>query len=70
MQQPQDEAADRPLAGYRPPNVVVDMTWLDKFLRDAIQRNGAALAEMQQSRDTQASTRTADPQLEDREAEP
>ena len=50
MQQPQDEAADHPPAGYRPPNVMVDMTWLDKFLRDAIQRNGAALAEMQQAK--------------------
>jgi hypothetical protein len=70
MQQPQDEDADHPPAGYRPPNVVVDMTWLDKFLRDAIQRNGAALAEMQQAGDAQASTRTADHQLEDREAEP
>jgi hypothetical protein len=46
------------------------MTWLDKFLRDAIQRNGAALAEMHHGEDTQASTRTADRQLEDREAEP
>ena len=70
MQQPQDEATDYPPAGYRTPNVVVDMTWLDKFLRDAIQRNGAALAEMQRARDAQASARTADRQLEDREAEP
>jgi hypothetical protein len=70
MQQPQDEATDHPPAGYRAPNVVVDMTWLDKFLRDAIQRNGGALAEMQQARDAQASARTVDPQLEDREAEP
>lgn len=70
MQQPQDEAADHPPAGYGPPNVMVDMTWLDKFLRDAIQRNGAALAEMQHGEDTQASTRTADRQLKDREAEP
>jgi hypothetical protein len=49
---------------------MADMTWLDKFLRDAIQRNGAALAEMQQAENAQASARTADPQLEDREAEP
>ena len=53
MKQPQNDDADHPLAGYRSPNVVVDMTWLDKFLRDAIQRNGAALAEMQQDRDAQ-----------------
>ena len=70
MKQPQNDDADHPLAGYRSPNVVVDMTWLDKFLRDAIQRNGAALAEMHQARDRQGSARTADPQLEDREAEP
>lgn len=70
MKQPQNDDADHPLAGYRSPNVVVDMTWLDKFLRDAIQRNGAALAEMQQDRDTQTSGRMADRQLEDREAEP
>jgi hypothetical protein len=70
MQQPQDEAADHPLAGYRSPNVVIDMTWLDKFLREAIQRNGKALAEMQHDGEAQASARTADPQLEDREAEP
>jgi hypothetical protein len=70
MQQPQDGDAGHPLAGYRPPNVMADMTWLDKFLRDAIQRNGAALAEMQQAENAQASARTADPELEDREAEP
>ena len=62
--------ADRPLAGYRPPNLVVDVTWLNKYLRDKIQRNGAALAEMHRARDRQGSARTADPQLEDREAEP
>jgi hypothetical protein len=70
MQQPQDDDAGHPLAGYRPPSVVVDMTWLDKFLREAAQRNGRALAEMQQAGEAQASARTADPQLEDREAEP
>jgi hypothetical protein len=70
MQQPQDDDPGHPLAGYRPPNVVIDMTWLDKALREAIQRNGAALAEMQHAEDTQASARSADPQLEDREAEP
>jgi hypothetical protein len=70
MQQPQDEAADHPLAGYRPPNVVIDVTWLDKFLREASRRNGKALAEMQQDEEAQASARRADPQLEDREVEP
>jgi hypothetical protein len=70
MKQPQNDDADHQRSGYRPPNVVIDITWLDKFLRDAIQRNGAALAEMHQARDRQGSARTADPQLEDREAEP
>lgn len=70
MKQPQHDDADHPLAGYRPPNVLIDITWLDKFLREAAQRNGAALAEMQQDGDPQASTRTPDRQLEDREAEP
>lgn len=70
MQQPQDDDSGHPLAGYRPSNVVIDMTWLDKFLREAVQRNGKALAEMQQDGEAQASARTADPQLEDREAEP
>ena len=70
MQQPQDEAADHPLAGYQPPNVVMDLTWLGKFLREAAQRNGEALAEMHQAEEAQAPTQTADRQLEDREAEP
>ena len=70
IEQPQNDDAVHPLAGYRPPNVVIDVTWLEKFLRDAIQRNGAALAEMQQDRDTQTSGRMADRQIEDREAEP
>jgi hypothetical protein len=70
VKQPQNDDADHPLAGYRPPNLVVDVTWLNKYLRDAIQRNGAALAEMHQAQDRHGSARTADPQLEDREAEP
>ncbi len=70
MKQPRNDDADHPLAGYRPPNLVVDVTWLNKYLRDKIQRNGAALAEMHQTQDKHGSARTADPQLEDREAEP
>ena len=65
-----NDDADHPLAGYRPPNLLMDMTWLNKFLRDKAQRNGAALAEMHQAQDRQGSVRMADPQLEDREAEP
>jgi len=69
MKQPQTEDADHPLAGYRPPTWVV-VTWVNEQLRDRIQRNGAALAEIHQARDRQASAPATDPRLEDREAEP
>ena len=45
MKQPQNDDAARSPAGYRPPNLVVDVTWLNKYLRDKIQRNGASLAQ-------------------------
>jgi anti-sigma regulatory factor (Ser/Thr protein kinase) len=69
MKQPQNEDADHPLAGYRPPTWAV-VTWVNEQLRDRIQRNGPALAEILQAGDRQLPERSADPQPEDREAEP
>jgi len=69
MKQPENDNADHPLAGYRPPEYVI-VTWVNEQLRDRIQRNGASLAEIHQARDRQGSALAADPRLEDREAEP
>ena len=69
MKQPQDEDAGHPLAGYRPPEWVI-VTWVNKELRDRIQRNGAALADLSQLAGKQVPEPDTDPQLEDREAEP
>lgn len=69
MKRPQDKDAGHPLAGYRSPAWVI-VTWVNEELRDRIQRNGAALADMTQATNKQIPDPAADPQLEDREAEP
>ena len=67
---PQNRDADHdPYASQSPFGAIT--TWMNAELRDRIQRNGAALAEIHLARkDLQLPARTAEPQLEDREAEP
>ena len=67
MKQPRGKDSGHPLAGYRRPEWVI-VTWVNKELRDRIQRNGAAL--ISQLTNKQAPEPVTDPQLEDREAEP
>jgi hypothetical protein len=69
MKRPQDEEASHPLAGYRRPEWVI-VTWVNEELRDRIQRNGAALADLSRAAKKQVLEPVTDPQLEDREAEP
>jgi hypothetical protein len=46
-------------------------TWINAELRDRVQSNGAALAEIHLARtDLERPARAAEPELEDREAEP
>ena len=46
------------------------VTWTSAELRDRLQRNAAALAEIHLARDEQFPPREADPRQADREAEP
>jgi hypothetical protein len=67
--QPQDRSADHAQDASRSSTWAV-VTWMNAELRDRIQRNGAALADMHLAKDAQLPVRAADPELEDREAEP
>ena len=68
MKQPQNKDAD-PAPGSRPSEWVI-VTWVNEQLRDRLQRNRAAVAEIHQAEARRLRARAADPQLEDREAEP
>ena len=46
------------------------VTWMSAELRDRLQRNAAALAEIHLAKDEQFPAREADPRQADREAEP
>jgi hypothetical protein len=46
------------------------VTWINEELRDRIQRNADALAEIHLARDAQRPAREPDPRQADREAEP
>lgn len=67
MKQPQDKDAGHALIAGRPPEYVI-VTWVSAQLRDRAQRNGASLAEALQAGKRQ-DRESADPGLEDREAE-
>jgi hypothetical protein len=68
--QPQNHDADHdPYASKSSFGAIT--TWINAELRDRIQRNGAALAEIHlASEDLQLPARASEPELEDREAEP
>jgi anti-sigma regulatory factor (Ser/Thr protein kinase) len=68
MKQPQSKDADSGPAG-RPPEWAV-VTWVNEQLRDRLQRNAAALADMSEVARKRIPEPVVDPQLEDREAEP
>lgn len=69
MQQRQGKDTDHTPSGGRPPEYVI-VTWVSAQLRDRVQRNGASLAEALHAGEQQLPGPDADPQLEDREAEP
>ena len=74
MKQPEERQAEPVLDRPHPPTWAV-VTWMSEELRERIRRRGVVLGEMHLSRDTpfrdpSFPVRAADPQLEDREAEP
>jgi len=74
MKQPQERQVEPVLDRPQPPTWTV-VTWMSEELRERIRRRGVVLGEMHLSRDTpfrdtSFPVRAADPQLEDREAEP
>lgn len=68
MKQPQNNDADPRSVGHPPEWVIV--TWVNEQLRDRLQRNAAALADMSEINRKRSPEPVVDPQLEDREAEP
>jgi anti-sigma regulatory factor (Ser/Thr protein kinase) len=68
MNQPPDKDAN-PTPRGRPPEWVI-VTWTNEQLRDRLQRNAAALADMSELTRKRIPEPVVDPQLEDREAEP
>ena len=67
--QPQNPDADHAQYEGRSP-VRPIVTWMNAELRDRLQRNAAALAEIHLAADEQLPARKADPRHADREAEP